>query len=217
MDFSSLTDDQLLQLLKGAIAEAISRGGAMKAAAEGEVLSAKERAQIEFQVAENLRLQREEEERQRVAKEAEARLREAELAKKAETVESTWAVKAAAVEAIRRWGYKGTFHLTIWQREEDRRVYFQETKYGGKRDWKWTLYLTGNRYHPPGDFEGAGPGSWFDDKVESLERFLYEVTKSWKTTVDIPDTTGKVQPAPSHLKRYLKAIGIEEETNVESN
>ena len=37
------------------MAEAIARGGAVKVAAESEVLSAKERAAIEFAVAERLR------------------------------------------------------------------------------------------------------------------------------------------------------------------
>jgi hypothetical protein len=39
MDFSKVTDDQLLQLLQSAMAEAISRGEAMAYAAQVDVLS----------------------------------------------------------------------------------------------------------------------------------------------------------------------------------
>ncbi len=84
MDFSNLTDDQLLQLLQGAMKEAITRGGAVRAAAEGEVVSAQEKAQIEFQVAEKLRIKKEEQERIRIAKDAEARLKQQEWKKEAE-------------------------------------------------------------------------------------------------------------------------------------
>nr|WFD61392.1 MAG: hypothetical protein [uncultured cyanophage] len=42
MDFSKITDDQLLQLLQSAMAEAISRGEAMAYAAQVDVLSQKD-------------------------------------------------------------------------------------------------------------------------------------------------------------------------------
>lgn len=63
MDFSLLSDDQLLQLLKLAMAEALNRGGAVRIAAEQEVVSAGERAEIERKVADQFLQKKAEEER----------------------------------------------------------------------------------------------------------------------------------------------------------
>lgn len=213
MDFSILSDDQLLDLLKAAMAEAIKRGGDIASAANGEVLSAQERAAIEFQIAEKIRIEREEKERKRVAKEAEARMREEELKRQKEAIETDWGVKAAAVAAIREWGYDDEFEINIWSRGADRRVYFQ--KDSGKRTaWKWCLYLGGNSYHPPGDFEGEGADCWFDDKQDELKSLLTAIASSWKGDVSIPCKVGNVTPAPKTLAKYLKAIGIGVSANV---
>jgi hypothetical protein len=213
MDFSILSDDQLLDLLKGAMTEAIHRGGAIAAAAQGEVLSAKERAQIEFRVAEKLRAEAEARERERIAKEAEAKIRAEALKKEAQQVESTWSSKAAAIAAIRQWGYNGDFEINIWSNGADRRVYFQESN-GRRCDWKWCLYLTGNKYHPPGDLDGEGNACWFDDRQDQLKSFLKAIAESWKGDVSIPCKAGDVEPSQAKLKKYLAAIGIEEKANV---
>lgn len=213
MDFSILSDDQLLDLLKATMAEAIKRGGDIASAAKGEVLSAQEKAAIEFKVAEKIRIEREEKERKRVAKEAEARMREEELKNQAEKVETDWEVKSAAVAAIRQWGYDGEFEINIWSRGADRRVYFQKDA-RRRVSWKWCLYLGGNAYHPPGDFEGEGADCWFDDKQDELKALLKEIASSWKGDVSIPCKVGDVAPAPQTLAKYLKAIGMGVEANV---
>ena len=208
MDFSILSDDQLLDLLKAAMAEAIKRGGDIASAAKGEVLSAQERAAIEFQVAEKIRIEREEKERKRVAQEAESRMRKEELKKQAERTETTWEIKSAAVEAIRQWGYDGEFEINIWSRGADRRVYFQKDS-SKRTSWKWCLYLGGNIYHPPGDFEGQGADCWFDDKQDELKSLLKAIASSWEEDASIPCKVGDVAPAPKTLAKYLKAIGVE--------
>ncbi|PHJ64954.1 hypothetical protein VF04_03985 [Nostoc linckia z7] len=209
MDFSILTDDQLLQLLKGAMAEAIKRGGAVRAAAQGEVLSSQERAAIEFAVAEKLRIEKQEEERKRIAKEAEAQLRQQDIEKQVEKTENQWSIKSAAVAAIRQWGYEGDFDINIWSRGADRRIYFQDA--GRRWTWKWCLYVTGNQYHAPGELEGEGNRCWFDDKQDQLKAFLEAIAESWKGDISIPCRTGNVEPSPRHLAMYLKAIGIAQE------
>lgn len=214
MDFSILSDDQLLDLLKAAMAEALKRGGDIASAAKGEVLSAQERAAIEFQVAEKLRVEREEKERKRVAQEAESRMRYEELKKQSEKkIETTWEIKSAAIEAIRQWGYDGEFEINIWSRGADRRVYFQKDN-AKRTSWKWCLYLGGNNYHPPGDFEGEGADCWFDDKQDELKALLKAIASSWKSDVSIPCKVGDVAPAPKILNKYLQAIGIGVKTNV---
>jgi hypothetical protein len=209
LDFSILSDDQLLDLLKATMSEAIKRGGDIASAARGEVLSAQERAAIEFQVAEKIRLEKEDAERRRIAKETERRLREEDNKKQEEKVYSHWEIKAAAVEAIRKWGYDDEFEINIWSRGADRRIYFQ--KESSKRtSWKWCLYLSGNQWHPKGELIGEGVDSWFDDKKDKLKSLLIEVSKTWKGDVNIPCKYGDVSPSQKHLKKYLKAIDIDE-------
>lgn len=205
IDFSGLSDDQLLQLIQSAFKEAIARGASVRAAAEAEVVSAQEKAAIEFKVAERFRLEKEEKERERIAKEAEERLKKQEQEKNAKTVASNWAVKAAAIAAIRQWGYEDKFSLAIWSRGADRRVYFKSSN----ADWEWCLYLTGNQYNPPGNLAGHGKKCWFDDKQDELKRFLEAVSTSWTGDASIPCDVGNIEPNPKSLKKYLQAIGIE--------
>lgn len=130
MDFTGISDDQLLQLLKLAMAEAINRGSAVRVAAEQEVVSAQEKAEIERKVAARLLLEKEELERKRIQKEAEPKFRAEENKKQAAATETIWACKAAIARAIKEWGYEGKFELNIWSSGADRRVYFQLDRKG---------------------------------------------------------------------------------------
>lgn len=211
MDFSKLSDDQLLQLLQAAMAEAIARGGAVRAAAHAEVLTAQERAEIQNRVAEAYRLQQIERERQRVEREAQEKLKAEELKKQAQATESTWAAKSAIVAAVRAWGYDGDFQLNIWSSGADRRVYFEKPSGNRRRgsDWKWCLYLTGNRYHPPGELEGEGEKCFFDDKQDQLKAFLAAVAKNWTGDLRIDQSAESVAPSDKRLKEYLQVLGLE--------
>lgn len=205
MDFSILTDDQLLLLLKGAMQEAINRGGAVKLAAENEVISAQERAAIEFRVVEKLRLEEAEKQRKKIEQEAEAKFREEQQKQTVEKIASTWEIKAAAITAIREWGYDDSFYLSIWSRNADRRIYFQNEK-GVHPKWSWCYYITGNNNNPPGFLEGKGIDCWFDDKREALCLFFKEIARDWKGDISIPDDVGDVEASQKHLQRYLAAI-----------
>ncbi len=192
MDFTSVSDDQLLQLLKLAMAEAIDRGGAVRVAAEQEVVSAQERAEIERKVTARLLLEKEELERKRIKEQAEARFRAEENKKQAAATETTWSQKAATAKAIKEWGYEGKFELNIWSSGADRRVYFQLDRKG---TWKFCLYLTGNAYHPPMDFEGEGADCWFDDKQKELKALLALIAQHWKGDFKMTNDVGEVKPA----------------------
>lgn len=211
MDFTLVSDDQLWQLLKLAMAEALKRGGAVRVAAQQEVLDAQEKAQIEREVAEKLRLEKEERERRRIREEAEAKFRAEENKKQAQATETTWACKAAIARVIKEWGYEGKFELNIWSSGADRRVYFQLDRKG---TWKFCLYLTGNRYHPPMDFEGEGADCWFDDKQKELKALLALIAKHWKNELKMTSDVGEVEPASLKLQQYREVLKLEVTANV---
>lgn len=211
MDFTSVADDQLLQLLKLAMAEALNRGGAVRIAAEAEVVSAQERAEIERKVATRLLLEKEELERKRIKEEAEAKFRAEENKKQAAATETTWSCKAAIAQVIKEWGYKGKFELNIWSRGADRRVYFQLDKQG---TWKFCLYLTGNAYHPPMDFEGEGADCWFDGKQKELKALLALISKHWKSDLKMSNEVGDVMPSAKKLNQYREILKLEVTANV---
>lgn len=211
MDFTLVSDDQLLQLLKLAMAEALERGGAVRVAAQQEAIDAQEKAQIEREVAEKLRLEREERERRRIREEAEAKFRAEENKKQAAAIETTWACKAAIAQVIKEWGYKGKFELNIWSRGADRRVYFQLDRKG---TWKFTLYLTGNSSHPPMDFEGEGADCWFDDKQNQLKALLVLIAKHWENDLKMSSDVGNVEPASHKLQQYREVLKLEVAANV---
>ncbi|KJH69627.1 hypothetical protein [Aliterella atlantica] len=211
MDFSTLNDDQLLQLLKLAMAEALKRGGAVRVAAEQEVVSAQEKAEIEREVAEKLRLEKEARERERIKQAAETRFRQEENQKKAAATSSKWSKKSAIAWALKEWGYEGKFELNIWSNGADRRVYFQQDCQG---TWKWCLYLTGNRYHPPMELEGEGVDCWFDDRQKELKAFLSLIAKQWQGDLKTSNEVGDVTPDFATLNSYRKVLNLKETANV---
>lgn len=215
MDFSILSDDQLLQLLKQAMQEALLRGGAVRVAAQQEVISAQERAEIEREVAAQILQKRTLEERARIEFEAKEKFEAEHKKAAAQKTESVWSAKAAIAAAIKEWGYDGFFELNIWSRGADRRVYFQLDRKG---TWKFCLYLTGNAYHPPGDFEGEGADCWFDDKQAQLKNLLKAVAQHWSCDMDTSNQVGDVVPNEKRLQKYREILQIKEAaSNVRSS
>lgn len=104
LDFSALTDDQLVGLIRAAIDEALTRNPAVARAAEDCMLDAAERARIaaEASAAEAAALRARE--RERVANEARAKVREEEAQRNAAAIRQRQAAEAqrAAEAAIRR-------------------------------------------------------------------------------------------------------------------
>ncbi len=205
MDFSALSDDQLLQLLKLAMQEALLRGGAVKAAAFSEVISTQERAEIERKVAQEMLRKKAEEERLRIEKEAKAKFEAEALKAKAEATETTWSCKSALACVIREWGYDGKFELNIWSSGADRRVYFQLDRRG---TWKFCLYLTGNSYHPPMDFEGEGADCWFDDKQAQLKQLMRLVSEHWESGFKMSNDVGDIAPNEKKLNQYRQILNL---------
>jgi hypothetical protein len=70
LDFSELTDDQLLALVRAALRECVSRGDVVQAAAQAAVLNESEKVQIAREAAEAEAAKQRARERERIAREA---------------------------------------------------------------------------------------------------------------------------------------------------
>lgn len=156
LDFSGLSNDQLIQLIRAACAEAVNRGAATAAAAQDAYLSEVERARV-AQAATLLETERlRGEEAARVAREAADKLRRqaerqrVEDAAAAET--KLWARRKGIAAAIDATGYdvKGD-QLVVWlSGANEKRVFLQTKGYGGAT--YVTYYVTGNSHHAPGSY-----------------------------------------------------------------
>jgi hypothetical protein len=208
MDFSKVTDDQLLQLLQSAMAEAISRGEAMAYAAQVDVLSQKEKAQIRIKEMDRLQKEKNKAEVERIKKAVKAEFERSQSQAEAGKTKGLWQSKMAVIEAIREWGYNGDFEINVWVDGNDRRVYFQDQR---RSMWKYCLYVTGNRYNPQGKFTQEGVQCFFNegDRVERLKAFLQFFATQWETVrLSSSDRAEGIIPDEKILKKYRKALGI---------
>jgi hypothetical protein len=83
LDFSTLTDDQLVGLLRSVLRECVARGGAVQAAARSAGIDEAERAQIAKDAAEREAAKLRAKERERVAKDAAERVKQERAAQEA--------------------------------------------------------------------------------------------------------------------------------------
>lgn len=162
MDFSKLTDDQLVELVRSLCFEAAQRGWAVQQAAQAAMLSEAEKARIaaDAAVRESERLR--EAEAKRIAEEAAAKVRrEAEAARsqaEAANRRRTEQRRAALAEAV--YAVLGK-HCTIssWSPRDnssiDRRIYFDQGDGYARNGWKICVHLDGSSKARPGTVEGA--------------------------------------------------------------
>lgn len=181
LDFSGLTDDQLIGLIRAACTEARTRGNATEAAARNVYLDEVERARIsraaELLAAERLR----NEEAQRVAREAEDRVRRDADQKKIDDVAASeatlWARRKGIAQALDAAGYdvKGD-QLVVWlSASKEKRVFLQNKLFGGTT--YATLFVTGNGRHAPDSIEFRGG---MDASLKkALPPILRAVAREW--------------------------------------
>ena len=157
MDFSSLDNEQLLLLLKAAMAEATQRGLAMQQAATDAVIDAQEVARIKSEATAKAQAQAAENERQRIlaeaAKQAEAQIKQQQQQAQSEKLALGWSKRKAIGVALEHWGLKEDWQINCWSRETDFRVYVEGGGNVNSYAWKLCLYVTGNSYHPPEDLD----------------------------------------------------------------
>jgi hypothetical protein len=187
LDFSGLTDEQLTTLLKSGMAEAFRRSPACAAAVRSAYLSEAEKFTIQRDAAAREAERLRQEEVKRCEAEAAAKVRrDAELRQSKEQGDKErrlWGKKKGIAEALQRvgWDVSGD-QLVVWFKDttKERRVFLQSLGYGGIT--YATLYVTGNRQHPPGTIE------WSRNVREShrqrLQLILEAAARDW-TSVKI--------------------------------
>jgi hypothetical protein len=186
LDFSTLNDEQLVELIRESCAEAGRRGAAVAAAAKQTIFEEVERARVTRQAREAAEeTLRQNQVRQAAREEAQRIQREAETAERLRVEErerTQWAKKkgvAQALDALYDLTNGDTIVAWIGSTNE-RRIFFQSKPFGGIT--YATLYVTGNRKNPPGSFE-------FPDKTlegrEELAEILRAIAEEW-ISVKIP-------------------------------
>lgn len=184
LDFSGLTDDQLIALIRAACEEARHRGAATETAARNVYLDEVERARIsraaELLEAERLRS----EEAARVAREAADKVRRDADRQKINDVASAerkmWAMRKGIAQALDAagWNCRGD-QLVVWlSPAKEKRVFLQKAVYGVSA--YATLYVTGNRSHAPGSIQFSSI-AFKNNKVlmDSVGAVLRSVAEEW--------------------------------------
>lgn len=192
LDFSALADEQLVELVRSACAEAIRRGAGVEAAARGAILDETERAQI-LAVATHEEARRLERlEAQRLARETAEELRHrAEHAAQSEAAAATralWLRRKQCAQRIldllgpvadpREWTF------TVWAKEGDKRIYIDGPAPSRKSDpKKITLFVTGNARSAPGKLETQQMkefwGDSYSDKVKEAKEVCQFLAVQW--------------------------------------
>lgn len=222
LDFSQISNDQLLQLIQAALAEAISRGGTIAYAAKAEFIDATERARIEAEALAKVQAEAAKRERERLKEEAERKAKE-QVHKQKEQEYATeqqrmWGKQKAMHLALQEWGVKEDHQVNVWSRGGDKRVYFEQAK--SRRGWKFCYYITGNNHHAPGELEYEYLSGAEDERIkkisaaenqadfDALERFLDLVGQHWISinSASASATVAKVDAYEKHLNLYREAL-----------
>lgn len=219
MDFSKLTDDQLLQLIQEALAEAVSRGVTVATRVKDAYVDAQEAAQIKAEAFRKAAELAEERERSRLKeqarREALAAVAAQEQKDEIDKTKALWEKKKAIAIALEEWGLREDWQINIWSRGADRRVYVDG---GGDHSWAWKIcfYVSGNSYHPPGaiDVEGKklldkdNPLLKGEEKWEEFKSFLAAVAQKWQSLKvsrsDVQNYDGIANS--KHLALYRQAL-----------
>jgi hypothetical protein len=214
LDFSSLTDDQLVELIRSALQEAVRRGSAVEAAVRSAGLDEAEKARIAKEAAEREARKLHEEEARRIADEAAAKVRrDAERAKEQEAIDGRAKIREIAVRAREIWGSGWPdFVVQVWDRKGDRRVFVQ-----GDFDSKFTTYYhTGNERIAPGTLseESKWPaerlaehlGIAVDEARAQIKEFCVRLCEEWKQIkLEVTESNAPRNPAARTSYYVLKS------------
>lgn len=182
MDFSQLTSDQLVELIRAACAECAQRGVATAAAANAAMMDEAEKARIAHHAAAAEADKLKAAEAAKIAKEAAETVRrqaDSTAAKEeAKKQQELWAKKTAVARKAKELFGDG-MNLNVWMRDSDKekRVYVQE----GMRRKQTThacYYATGNARNKPGSIELETRHS---EKKAEIAAFCADLAKRWNT------------------------------------
>jgi len=194
MNFDNLSDEQLLDLFRGILAEIAQRGGATESAAREITLSEKEKQEITTKATEREARRMREEEAERVAREVAEKLR----------AEQTKAKADAEAEKVRNWWIKQKeqsqmlfalldstdLYVSVWSRDgkglTDKRVYLKSGDYFNGKEIA-VFYQHGNGKNAPKSIETSNlkkylpEGKNFDEFKEELRGVLETISSAWNS------------------------------------
>lgn len=211
LDFSGLTDDQLVSLIRAALQEAAHRTLACKVAAEAVVFdeAAKARIAQEAAVREVERLKREEAER--IAREAAEKLRlEKEAAEKAaqqKKIDSIWQGKDEMCRRVHELLHSHTDYLvTVWNKK-DKRVYIRTStaKFGNN---SVEYFHEGNANTRPGHLTLKGEHE--PHRAEILQ-FCQDLCKRWNAVEHLCEASPEASEETCH---HPKCVAKRKEATV---
>lgn len=220
LNFESINDEQLLQLIQAALKEAIERGGTIAAAARTEFVDAATRAQIEAEALAKAQAKAAERERERIEQEAkrkaEAQIKAQEEQQYATKQALLWGQQKAIHLALQEWGVNEDHKINVWERGGDKRIYFEQDI--ARSGWKVTYYITGNNWHAPGEFGYESLRGAQDERIknlaenesdqEALIRLFDEIASRWKSLNSSSDKAlmSRSEPLQNHLSAYREAL-----------
>jgi hypothetical protein len=222
LDFSSVTDDQLVELIRAALVEAVRRGGAVEAAVRQAGLDEAEKARIAQAAAERESRRIREEEERRIAAEAAERVRR-EAARKQETGaeeakrKHNESIRLVAVRARELFGSDASeFMVQVWEKPGDRRVYIG---HGYESNWL-EYYRDGTSRYAPGTLMVVKPstcpifkdlaahlGKTVPEAVDLVKEFCEQLCKEWKTVkIEVNTSNAPLHPG-SLVDRWILHAG----------
>jgi hypothetical protein len=179
LDFTPLSDDQLIELLRAGFQEASQRGVAVAAAVQSAMLSEAEKVEIAHDAARIEAERLRQDEARRIAAEAAEKVRQQAEAQKSQSEaaeqERLWALKnALSVRITDILDLQGV-EVNLWIKEGEKRVYINVPN---SRDSLVDYYHTGNSRKAPGTLEIARPHNKHRDEIRA---FCEQIISGWKS------------------------------------
>ena len=178
LDFSSLTDDQLVELIREACRAAVARGNGCARAAESAYLSEAERIRIAREATERELAARKAEEADRIAHQA-ANAVKFDLA--TEEQKRKWEEKKKISDRLNELVQSDdTLELHVWSNDRgEKRIYVSVS---GRKRWndnEIEYYHTGNAKNPPKSVKVSSKLLADGHTREELLNFLGAVAERW--------------------------------------
>jgi hypothetical protein len=213
LDFSQISDDQLVELFRALCAEAAQRGNHVEAAVRAAGLDEAERARVAREAAERAAEQLRREEAERIAREAAEQVRrqatQEQVQKAADEQAKIWGKQKMLGRAVQQLFGEGA-SLTVWNKNGDKRVYIDAERSISRKHSETLVrveyYETGNSYNPPKTLKISGSRATGTDEEKALVKLLVERACAHWNTLPKMD-------CDAAAKAEVPALGVQEEVD----
>ncbi len=201
LDFSTLTDDQLIILIRSALADAVRRGAAAAIAAQGVYLDAAEQARVAVAAAEREAQRIRHEEAERIARDAAEQVRAAaakqtaasrqkEEEEKAARIAARFAFEKATLTELKEilgdLAGEKSWWIEVWSKAGEKRVYLgtKGCKFGKNEiDYYHTGKLSRYDQKEPGTFETFQSIREHPEVLEAIKVLCVRLCEKYTATV----------------------------------